>query len=60
MDEAISRHSEKEQCELSTFVWDPEVGEPCIFGKCMDLSVFYCLCCVKDISTDMSDDELAE
>ena len=31
----------------------PEVGEPCMFGKVIFLSVFYCLGYNKDISTDM-------
>ena len=43
-----------------TIVGGPEVVEPCMIGKFMFLSVFYCLCCVKDISTDMSEDQVAE
>ena len=43
-----------------TIVGEPGVGEPCIFGKCMYLSVFYCLCYVKDISTDTLEDQVAE
>ena len=39
---------------------DPEVGEPCIFGKGMYLSVFYCLCYVTDRSTDMSEGQVPE
>ena len=35
MVEAISHYPEKEQGELLTFVRDPEVGEPCMFGKSM-------------------------
>ena len=49
MDEAISYSPEKEQGELLTIIRDPEVGEPCMFGKSMYLSVFYCLCYVNDI-----------
>ena len=39
---------------------DPEVGETCMCGKGMYLSVFYCLCYAKDISTDMSEDQVTE
>ena len=31
-----------------------------MFGKGIYFSVFYCLCCVKDISRDMLEDQLAE
>ena len=31
-----------------------------MFGKVMHLYVFYCLCYVTDISTDMSEDQVAE
>ena len=60
MDEAISHYSEKEQGKFLTIVGDPEVGEPCMFGKGMCLYVFYCLCCVKDVSTDISEDQVSE
>ena len=60
MDEPISYLPEKEQGELLTIVWDPEVGEPCMFGKGMYLSVFYCLCHAKDRSTYMSENQVAE
>ena len=60
MDEATSHSPEKEQGELMNIVGDTEVGEPCMFGKDMHLSVFYCLCCVKDISTYMSEDQVVE
>ena len=39
---------------------DPEVVEPCMFGNFMYLSVFFCLCYVTDIYTDMSEDQVAE
>ena len=48
----------KEQDELLTIVGDPEVGEPCMLGKGIYLPVFYCLCYVKDISTDMSEGQV--
>ena len=53
MDEPISHSPKKEQGELLTIVGDPEVGEPCMFGKGMYFSVFCCLCYAKYISTDM-------
>ena len=59
MDEEIS-HSPEKPGELLNIVGDLEVGEPCMFGKCMYLSVFYCLCYVNDISTDMSEEPAAE
>ena len=31
-----------------------------MFGKSMYLYVFYCLCYAKDISTDMSEDQVTE
>ena len=43
-----------------TIVGDTNVGDPCMFGKGMDLSVFYCLCYVNNISTDMLEDQVAE
>ena len=54
MDEQLSHYPKKAQGELLTIVGDPEVGEYCIFGKGVYLSVFYCFCYVKDIYTDMS------
>ena len=43
MDEPLSHSPKKEQGELLTIVGDTEVGEPCIFGKGIYLSLFYCL-----------------
>ena len=60
MDEATSHSTEKEQGELLTIVGDPEVGEPYIFVKGVYLSVFYFLCCVKDISTYMLEEQVSE
>ena len=60
MDEPLSHFPKKEQGELLTIVGDPEVGEPCMFGNGMYLSVFYCLCCEMDVYTDMSEDQVAE
>ena len=60
MDDEISHSPEKQQGELLTIVGDPEVGEPCMFGKNIYLSVFYCLCYEMDISTYLSEDQVSE
>ena len=51
MDDPLSNLPEKEQGELLIIDGNPEVREPCMFGRGIYLSVFYCLCCVKDMST---------
>ena len=60
MKESISHLPQKEEGVLSTINGYPEVGQPCMFVKGMYLSVFYCLCYDTDISTDMSEDQVAE
>ena len=60
MDEPISHLPEKQQVELLTINGDTEVGEPCMFGKGIYLSMFYCLCYDTYISTYMSEDQVAE
>ena len=60
MDEVISHSTKKQQGGLLPIVGYPKVGEPCMFVKGMYLSVFYCLCYVKDMSTDMSEDQVSE
>ena len=55
MEEPISHLLQKEQGGFFTINGDHEVGEPCMFGKGMYLSVFYCLCYVTDISTYISE-----
>ena len=60
MEESISHLPEKEEGVLLTINGDPEVGEPCIFVKFVYLSVFNCLCYDSNISTDMSEEEVAE
>ena len=60
MDEALSHSPEKQQGELLTIVENTEFGEPCMFGKFMHLSVFYCFCYEMDISTDISEDQVLE
>ena len=60
MEEPILHLPEKEEGEFLSINGDPEVGKPCMFGKGVYLSVFYCLCYVTDIYTDMSEDQVAE
>ena len=60
MDEPLFHSPGGKQGELLTIVADPEVVEPCIFGKCIYFSVFSCLCYEMNISTDMSEDQVAE
>ena len=60
MDESISHYQKKLQGELLTIVEDPDVGEPCMFGIGMYLSIFYCFCYVKYSSTDMLEDHMLE
>ena len=45
---------------MLTIIGDTEVREPFMFGKCMDLYVFYCLCYVYDVYTDISEDQVVE
>ena len=59
MDEPLSNSPQKQQGELLIIDWYPEVEEPCIFKRGMYLSVFYFLCYVKDISTDMSEKQIS-
>ena len=60
IDEPISHLPQKGKGEVLTVDGYPEVVEPCMFGKCMYLSVFYCLCYAKDRSTDMSEGQVTE
>ena len=60
MGESIALFPEKEQGVLLIINGDPKVGEPCMFVNVMYLSVFYFLCYDTDISTDMSEDQVAE
>ena len=60
INEPISHLPEKEQGELLTINDNPEVGEPCMFGKGIFLSVFYCLCYVMDVYKFMSEDQVEE
>ena len=60
MEELISHLPKKEQDNFLTINGDPGVGEPCMFVKVIYLYVFYCLCYDIDISTDMSEYQVAE
>ena len=53
MDEPLSNSPKKEQGKLLIIDGNPEIGEPCMFVRGMYLSVFYFLCYVKDMSTDL-------
>ena len=53
MDEPKSNLPKKEQGELLIIDGDPEVENPCMFEIGLYFSMFYCLCYVKEISTDM-------
>ena len=44
IDEPLSHSPQKEQGEFLTIFGGPNVGEPCIFGKGIYFSVFYCFC----------------
>ena len=59
MEESISHLPEKEEDLLLTINGDPEFGEPCMFVKGVYLSVFYCFCYDTDISTNISEDQVA-
>ena len=60
MEEPISHLSKKKQDGLLNINGDSEVGEPCMFVKGMYLYLFYFLCYGMDISTDISEDQVAE
>ena len=53
MDEPISNLPPKKQYELLNIDGDPDVEETCMLERGVYFSVFYCLCYVKEISTDM-------
>ena len=60
MEESISHLPKKEEDLLLTINGDFGVGEPCMLVKLVYLSVFYLLCYDTNISTDMSEDQVAE
>ena len=60
MDEPLSNSIKKEQGELLIIDGNPEVGEPWMSGKGMCLCVFYCLCCINYLSTNMLEERVLE
>ena len=50
----------KEQGELLTIDGYPVVEEPCMFERGMHFSMFYCLCYVTEIPTDMLEEQISE
>ena len=48
MDGPLSNSTKKQQGKLLIIDGNPDVGEPCMFGRCMYLYKFYCLCYVKE------------
>ena len=60
MDEPKSNLPKKEQGELLIIDGDPEVENPCMFEIGLYFSMFYCLCYVKEISTDMLEGKVSE
>ena len=60
MVESISHLPEKEEGVLLNINGDPEIREPCMFVKGVYLSVIYCMFCDTNISTYMSEDQVAE
>ena len=60
MDDPIPKLPEKEQGEFLTIDGYPDVKKPCIFEKGIYFYLFYCLCYVKDISTDMLEEQVSE
>ena len=59
-EEPISQLSKKEQGGLLAINVYPEIGETYMFVKGTYLSVFYCVCYVTDIYTDMLEDQVWE
>ena len=60
MDEPLSNSTKKEQGELFIIDRNPEVGKPCMFGRGIYFPVFYCLGYVKDMSTDLLEEQVSE
>ena len=60
MDESITLFPKIEEGVLLTINGYPPNEEPFMFFKGMYLSVFYCLCYDTDISTDISEGQVAE
>ena len=60
MEELITLFSEIEEGEPLTINGDPLDGEPCMFVKGMDLSVFYFLCYDTNLTTDYLEEHVVE
>ena len=58
MDDPLSNSTEKEEGELLISDGNTEVGEPCMFGRVMYFSMFYFLCYVREMSTDLSEEQV--
>ena len=56
MDETLPSSPVNEQGELLIINGNPEVGEHCMFGRGVYLSVFNFFGCIKDISMDFSEE----
>ena len=56
MDEPLSNSPKKEQGKLLIIDGNSDFGEPCMFGRGMYLYVIYCLCYIKEISPDLSEE----
>ena len=60
MEKSITLFPKKEEGVLLTINGDLADGEPCMFVKGMYLSLFFCLCYDTNISTYISEDQMAE
>ena len=60
MDEPLSKLPKKEQGQFLIIDGYPEVEEPCMFEIGMYLSLFYCVCYVKEISEDVLEEQVSE
>ena len=50
----------KKQGELLNIDGDTDAEEPCMIENGMYLSIFYCLCYVEEISTDILEEQMSE
>ena len=53
LDETISDLPKRGQDELLSINWDTVYGVDGTFGKVINLSIFYCLCFVEEISVNV-------
>ena len=60
MNETLSHSTKKQQGALLTIVVNTEVGEPCMFGKGIYLSEFYCPCYEIYIPPDISEEHVSK